>query len=90
LGLDGQNLGLQVRGFVGGDGSRNDRAGNTAGTTQGSLGGNKDVGNVLIFTEKRKVKKNLKRLSISYIKMLILIYISLYLVLSPLQNTYQP
>ena len=64
--LDVQNLRLQVRGFVGGDRSSNDRTRNTTGTTQGSLGGNKDVGNVLVFTKERKVKKNFKRLGISY------------------------
>lgn len=66
LSLDVQNLRLQVRGFVGGDRSSNDRARNTTGTTQGSLGGNKDVGNVLVFTKERKMKKNFKRLGISY------------------------
>jgi hypothetical protein len=65
LSLDVQNLRLQVRGFVGGDRSSNDRARNTTGTTQGSLGGNKDVGNVLVFTKERKVKKNFKRFGIS-------------------------
>lgn len=66
LSLDVQNLRLQVRGFVGGDRSSNDRARNTTGTAQGSLGGNKDVGNVLVFTKERKMKKNFKRLGISY------------------------
>jgi hypothetical protein len=66
LSLDVQNLRLQVRGFVGSDGSRNDGTRNTTGTTQSGLGRNKDVRNVLIFTQKRKMEKNFQRLGISY------------------------
>lgn len=68
LGLDVQDLRLQIRGFVGGDGSRDDGARDTTGTTQGSLGGNKDVGDVLIFTQKRKMEENFQRLGIGYQK----------------------
>lgn len=68
LSLDVQNLRLQVRGFVGGDGSRDDGARDTTGATQGSLGRNKDVRNVLIFTQERKMEENFQRLGISYQK----------------------
>lgn len=68
LSLDVQNLRLQIRGFVGGDGSRDDGARDTTGTTQGSLGGNKDVRDVLVFTQKRKMEENFQRLGISYSK----------------------
>ena len=53
---DGANLGVQVTGLVGGDGTGDDRAGDTSGTTEGHLGGNVDVGNVLVLTEKGQVK----------------------------------
>lgn len=66
LSLDVQNLRLQVRGFVGSDGSRDDGTRDTTGTTQSSLGRNKDVRNVLIFTQKRKMEKDFQRLGISY------------------------
>lgn len=68
LSLDVQNLRLQVRGFVGGDGSRDDGARDTTGATQGSLGRNKDVRDVLIFTQERKMEENFQRLGISYQK----------------------
>jgi hypothetical protein len=65
LSLDVKNLRLKIRGFVGSDGTRDNRTRNTTSTTESSLGRNKNVRNVLIFTEKRQVKKNFKRLGIS-------------------------
>lgn len=65
LSLDVKNLRLKVRGFVGGDGSRDNGTRDTTSTTKSSLGRNENVRDVLIFTEKRQVKKNFERLGIS-------------------------
>lgn len=69
LSLESQNLRLEVRSFVSGDRASNNGAGNTAGTTKSSLGGNKDVRHVLVFAQKRQVKKNFNGLSVSCKKM---------------------
>lgn len=66
MGLNVQNLRLQVGSFVSSDGGRNYRARNTTGTTQSSLGRNENVRNVLVFTQERKMKENFQGLSISY------------------------
>ena len=64
LELDGQNLGLEVRALVGGDGGSNDGARDTAGATEGSLGGDKDIGDVLVLAEERQVEQNLNGLGV--------------------------
>ena len=69
LSLESQNLRLEVRSFVSGDRASNNGTGNTAGTTKSSLGGNKDVRHVLVFAQKRQVKKNFNGLSVSCKKM---------------------
>lgn len=66
LSLDAKNLRLKIRGFVGGDRGGDNGTRNTTSTTKSSLGRNEDVRDVLIFTEKRQVKENFKRLGISY------------------------
>lgn len=65
LSLDAKDLRLKIRGFVGGDRARDDGTRDTTSTTKSSLGGNENVRDVLIFTEKRQVKENLERLGIS-------------------------
>lgn len=64
--LDRKDLGLQVGCLVGGDRSRDDSAGDTAGTAESGLGGNKDVRDVLVFAQQGKVKQNFQRFGISY------------------------
>lgn len=56
--LEGTDLVHEVGGLVGGDGSGNDGAGDTAGTAESHLGGNVDVRDVLVLAEKRKVHEN--------------------------------
>jgi hypothetical protein len=64
LELDGQDLGLEVRALVRGDGGSNDGTRNTAGTTESSLGGDKDIGDVLVLAEERQVEQNLNGLGV--------------------------
>lgn len=45
--LDRLNLALELARLAGGDAGRDDRAGDVAGTAEGSLGGDEDVGDVL-------------------------------------------
>lgn len=66
LSLDAKNLRLKIRGFVGGDRTRDNGTRDTTSTTKSSLGRNENVRNVLIFTEKRQMKENFERLGISY------------------------
>ena len=65
--LDRLNLGLQVGTFVGSNGGSNDGTRDTASTTQSSLGWDKNVRNVLIFTKQRKMQQDFKRFGISYL-----------------------
>lgn len=58
--LQGPNLPLQLRRLVGGDGGRDDSAGNTTGTPEGDLGGDEDVGDVLVFAEEWKMEEDLE------------------------------
>lgn len=58
--LQGTDLPLQLGRLVGGDGRRDDSAGNTTGTPKGNLGGDKDVGDVLVFAEEWKVEEDLE------------------------------
>ncbi len=50
--------------IVGGDTGSDDRAGNTTGSSEGNLGGDEHIGNVLIFTEQGQVKEDLEGLGI--------------------------
>lgn len=56
--LEGADLAHQVRGLVGGDGTGDDSAGDTAGAAEGHLGGNVDVGNVLVLAEEGQVEED--------------------------------
>lgn len=58
--LQGTDLPLQLRRLVGGDGCRDDSTGNTTGTPKGDLGGDEDVGDVLVFAEEWKVEEDLE------------------------------
>lgn len=62
---EGNDLGFQFGGFVGGDGDGNDGTSDTASTTKCRLGGNKNVRNVFIFTQKRQVQQDFEGLGIS-------------------------
>jgi len=61
---DRADLGVQVTGLVGGDGAGNDGTGDTSGATESHLGGNVDVGNVLVLTEKGQVQNDGQRGSV--------------------------
>ena len=63
--LDTIDLSLKVRILNSNDRTSNNRTGHTASTTKSNLGRNKDVRNVLIFTEERNVENNFERFSIS-------------------------
>lgn len=64
--IDKRNdLGFKLGSLVGGDGNGNDSTGNTTRTAQSSLGGNKDVGNILIFAQKWQVQQDFEGLSVS-------------------------
>lgn len=54
--LQGADLGHQIGGLVGGDGSGNDAPGDTASAAERHLGGNINVGNVLVFAKERDVE----------------------------------
>lgn len=51
----------QIARFVGGDGSRNDGARDTAGATKSSLAGNIDVRDVLVLSQKRQMEEDGER-----------------------------
>lgn len=59
--LEGADLAHEVGGLVGGDRAGDDSASDTAGAAKGHLGGNVDVGNVLVFAEEGQVKENSQR-----------------------------
>lgn len=65
LGLDSLDLAVELTGLVGGNGSSNDGAGDTTSTAEGSLGGNEDVGRVLVLTEEGEVEDNLDGLNVT-------------------------
>ena len=65
LATDVLDLGRKLRSLVGEDTATDDRTGHTASSAKRNLGGNEHIGNVLILAKKRKVKKDLQRLSIS-------------------------
>lgn len=53
------DLALKLRSVVGGDAGSNDGSRDTAGAAKGDLGRNKDVGNVLVLAQERKMQDNL-------------------------------
>ena len=59
--LEGADLAHKVRSLVGGDGAGDDGAGDTAGTAKSHLGGNVDIGNVLVLAEKGQVEEDGQR-----------------------------
>ena len=56
--LEGPDLAHEVTGFVGRDGTGDDSTGDTAGAAEGHLGGDVDVGHVLILAEEWKVEED--------------------------------
>lgn len=46
------------RSLIGGDGAGDDGAGNATGAAEGHLGGDIDVGNVLVLAKKGQVQKD--------------------------------
>lgn len=61
LGLDGADLVGELTGIVGGDGHSDDGAADTAGTAKSHLGGNIDVGDVLVLAQKGEVENDGER-----------------------------
>lgn len=62
--LDTEHLVLDGRSIVGGNRCSNDWSGNTTSSTQGSLRWNKNVRNVLVFTQQRQVQQDFDWLSV--------------------------
>jgi hypothetical protein len=62
--LEFADLRHEVAGLVGGDGSSDDGAGDTTCATKGSLAGDIDVGDVLVFGEQRQMQQDCQRRSI--------------------------
>jgi hypothetical protein len=63
--LEGPDLAHEVRGFVGRDGAGDDGPGDTTCAAQSHLGGNVDVGHVLVFAKEGKMQKNRQRGGVS-------------------------
>ena len=61
---DGVDLRLDLRVLVRQDGAGDDRPGHTAGTSESNLGGDEDIGHVLILAQQRQVQEDLERLSV--------------------------
>ena len=61
LGLDGADLVGELTGIVGGDRHSDDGTADTAGTAKGHLGGNVDVGDVLVLAQKGQVENDGQR-----------------------------
>jgi hypothetical protein len=59
--LEGADLTHEVGGLVGGDRASDDSARDTAGTAKSHLGGDVDVGDVLVLTQERKVEEDSQR-----------------------------
>ena len=63
--LEGADLAHEVGSLVGGDASSDDGPGDTASAAESHLGGDVDVGNVLVFAEKRQVEEDSERGGVS-------------------------
>ena len=61
LGLDGADLVGELTGIIGGDRDSNDGTADTTGTTKSHLGGNVDVGDVLVLAQKGQVENDGQR-----------------------------
>lgn len=61
LDLDGADLVGELTGIVGGDGHGDDGTADTTGTAKGHLGGNVDVGDVLVLAQKGEVENDGQR-----------------------------
>lgn len=61
LDLDGADLVGELTGIVGGDGHGDDGTADTAGTAKSHLGGNVDVGDVLVLAQKGEVENDGER-----------------------------
>lgn len=61
LGLNGADLVGELTGIVGGDRHSDDGTADTAGTAKGHLGGNVDVGDVLVLAQKGQVENDGQR-----------------------------
>jgi hypothetical protein len=59
------DLSIECRAFIRQDGAGDDRAGYTTSTTKSNFGGNEYIGDILVLTKERKMKKNLERFSVS-------------------------
>jgi hypothetical protein len=59
--LKSPDLAHKVRGLVGGDGAGDDGPGDTTSAAQSHLGGNVDVGNVLVLAKQGQMQKNGER-----------------------------
>jgi hypothetical protein len=57
-------LRFQVRSFVGGDGSRDDWARDTTGTSESGLGRNENVRDVLVLAQEGQVKQDFEWFSV--------------------------
>jgi hypothetical protein len=64
LGLDGQDLGVELSSLVGSDRGGDDGSGDTAGSAEGGLRGEEDVGDVLVLAQEGKVEENLDGLGV--------------------------
>ena len=58
------DLGLELAALVRGNGGSNDRARDTTGATKGDLGGDEDVGDVLVLAEEGQVEDDLDGLGV--------------------------
>jgi hypothetical protein len=59
--LEGADLAHEVGSLVGRDASSDDGPGDTAGATESHLGGDVDVGDILVLAEKRQVEEDGER-----------------------------
>jgi hypothetical protein len=62
--LDGINLALELASLGGGDRGGNDGPRDTASTAEGGLGGDEDVGDVLVLAEEGEVEQDLNGLGV--------------------------
>ena len=58
------NLGLELRAFLGNDGAGDNRAGDTAGAAEGSLGLDENVGNVFVLAQQGQMQQDFKGLGV--------------------------
>ena len=61
---DGDDLRRELGSVIGQDGARHDGAGHAAGSSEGNLGGDKDVRDVLVFAQQRQMEEDLQGLGV--------------------------